>query len=106
MPFDRPFPRSFTASSVRKHAPADSGVYALTNAVEWIYIGECDNIQESLFHHLNQSDTAVMNQHPTGFVFELCDRAKRTSRRDCLVQEYSPLDSAQRTRYPRTAKAL
>lgn len=99
MPFHKPYPRSFTPSSVRQHAPASSGVYALTNSAHWIYIGESDNIQESLLQHLRQSDPALQNQQPTGFVFEICDRAQRTGRQDCLVQEYGPAGNGQRSRY-------
>jgi hypothetical protein len=99
MPFHKPYPRSFTPTSVRQHAPAESGVYALTNSVDWIYIGETDNIQQSLLQHLRQSDPVLHDQHATGFVFEICDRAKRTGRQDCLVQEYGPACNGQRSRY-------
>lgn len=98
MRFDRVFPRSFNVSSVRQFAPTSSGVYALTNAVEWLYIGETDNIQESLLQHLRQADPALLNQHPTGFVYEICDRAKRSGRQDSLIQEYGPACNPHRSR--------
>lgn len=90
MPFDHTFPRSFTASSVRQHAPAVSGVYGVSNAMEWIYIGETDNIQETLLGHLGERDTSLLSRQPTGFVFEVCDRATRPARQDRLVHEYEP----------------
>lgn len=90
MPFAQCFPRSFTASSVREHAPNASGVYGISNASEWIYIGETDNIQAALFGHLGELDTPLRSRRPTGFVFEVCDRAKRTSRQDRLIKEYGP----------------
>ena len=91
MPFDHFLPRSFTASSVREHAPMASGVYGISNAFEWIYIGESDNIQDSLLGHLRQLDTSLLRRQPTGFVFELCGRAQRPARQDRLILEYEPV---------------
>ena len=90
MPFDQLFPRSFTAASVREHAPTASGLYGISNPIEWIYIGETDNIQETLLGHLRELGTSLLRRHPTGFVFEVCDRAKRPARQDRLVLEYEP----------------
>jgi hypothetical protein len=90
MPFDPPFPRTFTAVSVREHAPALSGVYGISNAGEWIYIGESDNIQAALLLHLQELSTALLKRLPTGFVFEVCERTRRPDRQDRLVLEYEP----------------
>ncbi len=83
-------PRSFTASSVREHAPPASGVYGVTNATAWIYIGETDNIRESLLRHLLEVDATLRGTRPTGFVYETCDRAARPGRQESLVREYAP----------------
>jgi hypothetical protein len=90
MPFEQPFPRSFTTSSVRMHAPALSGVYGISSALEWIFIGETDNIQETLLGHLRKLDTSLLERQPTGFVFEVCDRARRPARQGRLIFEYEP----------------
>ena len=90
MPFDQPFPRSFNVSSVRAYAPTLSGVYGISNAREWVYIGETDNIQEALLGHLRDLDSDVMKRQPTGFVVEVCDRANRLTRQDRLILEYKP----------------
>jgi excinuclease UvrABC nuclease subunit len=90
MPFSEHFPRSFTTSSIREHAPALSGIYGISNAAEWIYIGEADNIREALLGHLQDSGTALLARRPTGFVFELCQREQRHSRQDRLILEYEP----------------
>ncbi len=90
MPFAQLPPRSFTASSVREHAPAQSGVYGISNAAEWIYIGEADDIQEALLGHLRELEPSLLRRQPTGFVFEVCDRAIRPARQDRLVLEYEP----------------
>jgi hypothetical protein len=91
MPFNSPFPRSFTAPSVRRHAPALSGVYGLSNSDEWVYVGETDNLQEALLGHLQELNTPLLKLQPTGFVFEVCDRTTRLGRQDRLVLEYEPM---------------
>jgi len=91
MPFDQPFPRSFNNSGVRQYAPSLSGVYGISNAGEWIYVGESDNIQAALLGHLTTRDTNVMGRLPTGFVYEICDQASRHGRQDRLVREYEPI---------------
>lgn len=90
MPFERIVPRPFMTQAVSAYAPATSGIYGLSNSREWIYIGEADDIQAALFKHLLERETLLMKRHPTGFVFETCDRARRSARQDRLVLEYEP----------------
>jgi hypothetical protein len=90
MPFNQPIPRPLTAGAIQMYAPAASGVYGITNASEWIYVGETDSIQDSLLNHLHEPDTAAMRRLPTGFVFEICDRTQRPARQGRLVGEYGP----------------
>ena len=91
MPFEQCAPRSFTPVSVRANAPNASGVYGISNAREWIFIGESDNIQASLLHVLQQSDSALLKRFPTGFVFELCHAVARRPRQNRLILEYEPV---------------
>ncbi len=91
MPFDQLFPRSFTASSVRTYAPPASGVYGISNATEWIYIGETENIREALLGHVLEFDASRPGTRPAGFVFEVCDRSQRPGRQQRLVLEYRPV---------------
>lgn len=95
MPFDASFPRSFAASSIREYAPALSGVYGISNAGEWIYIGESDNIQAALLRHAEEWRAMPLERQATGFVYELCDRALRPGRQSRLVSEYGPNGNAQ-----------
>ena len=99
MPFDQPTPRSLTPVSIRANAPAGSGLYGISNAREWIYIGETDNIQATLLGHLQELDTSLMKRQPTGFVFEVCDRDGRPARQDRLVLEYEPACNQHSSRY-------
>ena len=100
MPFvDQFIPRPFTTEAVRAYAPVTSGVYGISNAREWIYIGETDNIKDALLGHLMDVYASLMKREPTGFVFETCDRSKRPSRQDRLVLEYEPTCNRQASRY-------
>ena len=90
MPFQKPLARSFTASSIRANAPALPGVYGVSNARNWIYIGYSDNIQRSLIEHLDDQATFARNS-PTGFVFEICYSEIQRTRCERLIREYRPL---------------
>lgn len=100
MPFDQLFPRSLTAPNIRAYAPAQSGVYGVSNSARWIYIGETDNIQAALLSWCQDSAAAPDSSRPSGFVFEVCVPSVRASRQSRLVQEYSPSANAQRRPRP------
>jgi hypothetical protein len=104
MPFNLPTPQSFTPVSVRANAPTVSGVYGIGNAHEWIYIGETDNIRGTLLSHLQELNTLLMRKKPTGFVFEVCDPARRPARQDRLVLEYDPVCNRHLSRYQRLSE--
>jgi len=90
MPFEQLTPRPFTSAAILTYAPITSGVYGISNAREWIYIAETENIQAALLEHLKDIYASVMSRQPAGFVFEISDRAHRFSRQDRLVLEYEP----------------
>jgi hypothetical protein len=83
-------PHTLSPMGVRTYAPFASGVYGISNANEWIFIGESDNIQTALTGCLQDVGTAVMKRQPTGFVFEICGPATRVARQGSLVSEYEP----------------
>jgi hypothetical protein len=99
MPFNRIVPHPLTSASVQTYAPAASGVYGISNAQEWIYIGETDNVQGALLDHIRDSSAPVMKKQPTGFVCEICDRTQRPARQDRLIVEYGPVCNRQPSRY-------
>ena len=90
MPFMNQLTLAFTAPSVRKNAPARSGVYGLSCAREWIYVGHTDNIQDALMRHLMEGLPVGEAEQPTGFTFELCSLEARIARQDRLVRELEP----------------
>lgn len=90
MPFDHLIPRPFTPNAIRMYAPTASGVYGISNAREWIYIGMADSIQDALLAHLKDLHASLMKRLPTGFVFEICEASRCPVRQDRLVLEYEP----------------
>jgi len=91
MPFEQLMPREFTSRGVTTYAPEVSGVYGISNARQWVYIGVTDNIRGSLLGHLQDDRaTSLLQWLPTGFVYEICDPGRRLSRQDRLILEYEP----------------
>jgi len=84
-------PYAFSITSVRANAPATSGVYGLTNASEWIYIGQTDNIQKRLLEHIVESDSQLKARNPTGFTYQVCAESVRADRQDQLILQYKPV---------------
>jgi hypothetical protein len=89
VPFEQFMPRRFSIDNVQRFAPLAPGVYGLSNAREWIYIGVSENIRGSLLEHLEARSSGLMKRQPTGFVYEVCP-GYEWARQDRLVQEYEP----------------
>lgn len=91
MPFENHGSRSFTRISIGRNAPAASGVYGLSNALQWIYIGETANIQAELTKHLQDPSEFLRQYIPSGFTYELSAPEHRTERQNQLVFELEPV---------------
>ena len=90
MSFTNALPKIFSGESIERNAPTASGVYGLSNASNWLFIGESDNIKASMLGHLNRSGPIKLNAEPTGFSFELSDQHSRLARQQYLIVELSP----------------
>lgn len=90
MPFANFIAHVFKGAAVQMNAPALSGVYGLSNASGWIYVGETDNIKARLLEHLQYPDVILQDKHPTGFCFELCHPYNRVARQNRLILELKP----------------
>ena len=91
VPFENHGNRAFTLTSVDRNAPAASGVYGLSNAHHWIYVGETGNIQAELLRHLRHGSEFLKGQIPSGFAFELCSPEHRMERHSRLLFELNPI---------------
>jgi hypothetical protein len=81
---------TYNATSISKHAPSASGVYAIFRDGLWIYIGETDDIRRSLLKHFSEADRSITRYGPTGFSFELWPVGERKQRCNDLVWELNP----------------
>lgn len=84
---------SFSEQGIAASAPRASGVYAIYNNTEWIYVGEAKDIEARLYQHLRgESDQSarIWRRNPTGFGYELCDMSTRTAREAHLIAELDP----------------
>lgn len=95
MPFEPFNPRPFTPASVQSFAPSVPGLYGLSNANDWIYIGTTENIQAELMSLLRSGSGDFRKWRPTGFVFEICAADSRSLRQNRLVMEYEPICNRQ-----------
>ena len=77
--------------SVDKNVPAASGVYGLSNANQWIYVGETADIHAELFKHLRHPNAFLRGHSPSGFTYELSSEEDRADRRNQLVSELDPI---------------
>ena len=66
-------------------APNASGVYAIFSSKRWVYVGESDDIRQSLYRHLNEPTPCMNSFGPLSFSFELEGRARRTAVWQSLV---------------------
>lgn len=91
MPFKQHGGRAFTATSVETNAPSAPGIYGLSSAREWVYVGGSDDIKAQLLEHLREKNTFLTERNPTGFTFELCGDGDRIRRQNQLVLELEPV---------------
>ena len=79
-----------TFEAVRRKAPSASGVYAIYTARRWVYVGGSDNIQQSLFRHLNEPDACISRFGQLSFSFQLAPADERQARQHALIVELEP----------------
>jgi hypothetical protein len=91
VPFENYVASRFSELLIERFAPTLAGVYGLSNAREWIFVGETENIKAALLAHLQASNPAVAGRSPTGFTFEVCSPYARFARQDRLIQELEPV---------------
>jgi len=81
----------FGFAGVRQKAPATSGVYTIYSPTRWIYIGESDDIQRSLFRHLNEPTPCMSRFGPLSFSFVLGNEIERKAERRALAAALAPV---------------
>lgn len=71
-------------------APTASGVYTIFSGRRWVYIGESDDIRQSLYRHLNESIPCMNEFGPVSFSFELAPADRRVALAQSLVARLKP----------------
>jgi hypothetical protein len=97
MAFAQPIPRPFNERGIWNYAPAESGVFGITNSREWVYVGASADIRATLLQLENGGDAQLSGALATGFVFEACDSELRNGRQEQLQAEYNPVSQRRRT---------
>jgi hypothetical protein len=87
MPFDNDKPWVFNRETIESFNAGQTGVYAIYNAQEWIYIGRGD-IRSCLLNHFGGDIPAIVTHSPTNFRFEVT--ADAVNREKQLLREYAP----------------
>ena len=90
MPFEGYGGFSFSPVSVQRNAPSVPGVYGLSNAAEWVFVGVTGDIRSALLDHLREGNTRLKSRRPTGFTFEICHPSQGDARVSRLVTELAP----------------
>jgi len=89
---------AFTYAGVHE-APNASGVYTIYSPQRWVYVGESDDIRQSLFHLLNDSPVWIDHFGPLSFSFERLPPVERSACREGLVEELSPAQHSDSVHY-------
>ena len=76
--------------AVQDKAPTMSGVYTIYTSQRWLYIGESENVQQSLFKHLSEPSACLARRGPLSFSFEVVAPAERVGRQQTLVTALAP----------------
>jgi len=71
-------------------APDASGVYTIFSSRRWVYVGESDDIRQSLFRHLNESAPCMHAVGPLSFSFELAAGDRRVALGQSLAAQLKP----------------
>ena len=81
---------TFGFRAVRDKAPKASGVYTIYTSRRWLYVGESEDIRQSLFEHLNEPSTCLARRGPLSFSFEIVALEQRIDRKNALVAALVP----------------
>jgi hypothetical protein len=70
-------------------------VYCIFTSKEWVYVGESDNIQQSLFAHLNKPSLCLQQFSALSFSYELASAAERRATLGRLIEARNPACTAE-----------
>lgn len=80
---------AFTYGGVHE-APDASGLFTIYSPQRRVYVGESDDIRQSLYRLLNDSPAWMDRFGPLSFSFERLSRAERAARQQAILEELNP----------------
>jgi hypothetical protein len=80
--------------AILKDVPSTSGVYAVWNQNQCIYVGETQDLQRRLLTHLQGDNDCIVRAEPTAFSFEPVAAGLRGARQSALIFQLRPVCSA------------
>jgi len=92
--------------AVEDQAPNASGVYTIYTSRRWLYVGESDDIKQSLFAHLNAPSGCLARRGPLSFSFEAIGPEHRVDRQRALVTALAPACHPEPPARPATAELV
>lgn len=78
-------------ASVVSNVPHLSGVYAIWNHSQCIYVGETQDLQRRLLAHLQGDNPCIAKSQPTAFNFEAVPAGLRGTRQSALIFQLRPV---------------
>jgi hypothetical protein len=90
VPYENDDAYAFGYRAVQDTAPNMSGVYTIYTSQRWLYVGESEDIKQSLFRHLNEPSACMARRGPLSFSFEVVPPAERVGRQQALVAALGP----------------
>ncbi|HKT79835.1 MAG TPA: GIY-YIG nuclease family protein [Vicinamibacterales bacterium] len=82
---------AFGYRAVQDKVPSTSGVYTIYTSRRWLYVGESEDVKQSLFKHLSELSTCMARRGALSFSFEAVPAADRAGRQQALVQALAPV---------------
>jgi hypothetical protein len=77
-------------AAILNKAASASGVYMICTRSRWVYVGESDDVQQSLFEYLNEPRASFDRFGPLSFSSEMVAVHARRARRDALAAALEP----------------
>jgi len=81
---------AFGYRAVDDKAPNESGVYTIFTSRRWLYVGESDDMKQSLFGHLNAPSSCLARSGSLSFSFEVIPPEQRVDRQRALIAALGP----------------
>ena len=81
---------AFGYRAIGDKVPTASGVYTIFTSRRWLYVGESDDMKQSLFGHLNAPSKCLAKRGSLSFSFEVIPPEQRVNRQRLLIAALAP----------------